>query len=79
MSGIITYQCPNCGGPLKFNPKLQKYACEYCLSEFTEGEAKEKEAEKKEAERVARETKESQGEPVLYSCPSCGAEVVTIR
>jgi DNA-directed RNA polymerase subunit RPC12/RpoP len=77
MSGIITYQCPNCGGPLKFNPKLQKYACEYCLSEFTEGEAKEKEAEKKEAERVAREMKESQGEPVLYSCPSCGAEVVT--
>lgn len=70
MSGIITYHCPNCGGPLKFNPKLQKYACEYCLSEFIEQEAK-------EGENKSKQTGENPGEPVLYSCPSCGAEVVT--
>ena len=85
MSGIITYHCPNCGGPLKFNPKLQKYACEFCLSEFTEQEAQEeeiaKEEEKAREKRAQEEEKAEQsgreGEPVLYSCPSCGAEVVT--
>lgn len=52
MSEIISYKCPNCGGPLIFDPKKQKYACEYCLSEFTQketadGEQKEPEAGKK--------------------------------
>lgn len=68
MSGVITYHCPNCGGPLKFDPKKQNYACEFCLSEFTEEEAKDPKPEVKEGGR---------GEPLLYACPSCGAEVVT--
>ena len=35
---LITYKCPNCGGTLTFHPELQKFQCEYCLSEFTEQE-----------------------------------------
>lgn len=38
MSATITYKCPNCGGGLQFDPDKQKYACEYCLSEFTQEE-----------------------------------------
>ncbi len=37
-STVITNKCPNCGGPLLFNPKDQKFHCEYCGSTFTENE-----------------------------------------
>ncbi|MTK07809.1 MAG: TFIIB-type zinc ribbon-containing protein [Hungatella sp.] len=67
MSGIISYKCPNCGGPLKFNPQKQRYTCEYCLSEFSQ------------EEKMQEEKKESADQPetLLYTCPSCGAELVT--
>lgn len=84
----VNYKCPNCGGPLKFNPDKQMFSCEYCMSDFeeqkiqqmyAEREAKESQAEKKEAE--AQEQGEQQNaeaeEAVVYTCPSCGAEVVT--
>lgn len=64
MSGAVTYKCPNCGGGLIFDPEKQKYACEYCLSEFNESE-------------LEKPRKAEEGEPVLYTCPSCGAEIVT--
>ena len=66
---VITYQCPNCGGGLLFDPESQKYKCEYCLSLFSEGELKdlfEKEEGRREPEAM-----------VIYHCPSCGAEIVT--
>ena len=30
----ISIKCPNCGGELIFDPKSQKYKCEYCGSDF---------------------------------------------
>lgn len=33
-----TIKCPNCGGPLHFEPGIQKNKCDYCLSEFTNEE-----------------------------------------
>ena len=67
---VITYKCPNCGGDLRFHPDSQKYRCEYCLSEFDQGQLEEPAAD---AEAVNTE------EPgaVFYHCPSCGAEIVT--
>ncbi|OTN90157.1 hypothetical protein A5819_002656 [Enterococcus sp. 7E2_DIV0204] len=38
MTDTFTHKCPNCGGPLLFNPKDQKFHCEYCLSVYTEDE-----------------------------------------
>lgn len=80
----ITYKCPSCGGGLKFNPILQKYKCEYCLSDFTQ-EDLERLAPSEAADQV--ETAESadldggtdsvQQNGLLYTCPSCGAEIVT--
>lgn len=85
MSGAIIYKCPNCGGPVKYRPEKKKYACEYCLSEFDsmeeagqEGTAADEEAGREgitAKEKAARET--AGPEPVLYNCPSCGAEIVT--
>ena len=54
----VNYKCPNCGGPLKFNPDKQMFSCEYCMSDFeeqkiqqmyAEREAKQSQAEKAEA------------------------------
>ena len=37
---ITTYKCPNCGAGIHFKPALQKFHCDYCLSEYTEEEIK---------------------------------------
>ena len=34
----VAYQCPCCGAGLGFDPEKQKFACEFCLSEFDETE-----------------------------------------
>lgn len=125
---IQSYKCPNCGGGLVFDPKTQKFKCEYCLSAFTEETLKEMEEAARKAEEASKqrtgrpgtEEKADQGqaqaaaknpeaeqseqqagneqddagktvagakktadkavkdEPkmVLYTCPSCGAEIV---
>ncbi len=88
----INYKCPNCAGPLKFNPDKQMFSCEYCMSDFEEKviqqmyaeKEQKKSAEEKNEETIrakAEENKnkgaEEQEEAVVYTCPSCGAEVVT--
>lgn len=79
----ISYKCPNCGGELTFDPKNQEYKCEYCFSHFAQEEleaanpaASAKSGEKKEKGPNGSSESES-GEAVLYTCPSCGAEIVT--
>lgn len=113
---VITYKCPNCGGGLKFDPKTQKYQCEFCLSSFTQEELKElkpqegsqrevsgveadyyekpendtleglkaggKENPASEEEKGAAAASEDSGKKavgaaVVYTCPSCGANIVT--
>ena len=85
----VNYKCPNCGGPLKFNPDKQMFSCEYCMSDFeeqkiqqmyAEKEAKENQAEKQERqaqENSAQSAAEEVEDAVVYTCPSCGAEIVT--
>lgn len=88
----VNYKCPNCGGPLQFNPDKQKFSCEYCMSDFDEKTIQdlyaEKEAQqsradrdeqraKEKAEKAAEQGEEVQEDAVVYTCPSCGAEVVT--
>ena len=35
---LVSYKCPNCGGSVVFDPKKQKFCCEFCMSEFTKEE-----------------------------------------
>ncbi len=35
---VLTYKCPNCGGPLHWDGNKGKFSCEYCGSGFTETE-----------------------------------------
>lgn len=71
-----TWKCPNCGGGLQFDPASQKFECEYCLSEFTKEQLEELPPDLGE-EQAGFEEEETGKSPVLYMCPSCGAEIVT--
>ncbi len=89
----MNYKCPNCDGPLTFNPDKQLFTCDYCLGEFSPAQvqqinaAKEqretgderevKRAEEEKQKAKAQGVEDSDEYPVSYSCPSCGAEVVT--
>ena len=79
----ITYKCPNCDGGLVFDPESGTYACEYCLSKFTQEElmAESQSAEAEQSEKTVgeewAETEKSQESAVVYHCPSCGAEIMT--
>ncbi len=89
----LNYKCPHCGGPLQFNPENQKFTCEYCFSSFTDTEVQQMYSEREQQQtRDEREVEQAeqkkaqaaqQGEdygddyPVSYSCPSCGAEIIT--
>lgn len=83
---VITYKCPNCGGHLSFDPETQKSKCDFCDSTFTEAElqaANSTAVHSEDAKTVNEdagdytETSENEGTSLLYTCPSCGAEIVT--
>ncbi len=79
----ITFKCPNCGGGLQFDPASQKYKCEYCLSVFTQEELEKLQPDGAgdqsvpEAETGAQPGRPNGAGAVIYTCPSCGAEIVT--
>ena len=65
-----------------FDPESGKYTCEYCRSIFTQTELDEQtenktqnDAQEAKAEEVHNEN--ADGEAVVYTCPSCGATIVT--
>ena len=71
----VAYQCPCCGAGLGFDPEKQKFACEFCLSEFDEAEL----AGAGAAEAAQKQTEEGEAyceQMNLFTCPNCGAEVV---
>lgn len=77
---VVSYKCPNCGGELIFNPNTQKHKCEYCFSDFSQEELEQLKPEESKEETIENyeEEAETEGkEAVYYSCPSCGAEIVT--
>lgn len=78
---LIQYKCPNCGGPLKFDPKSGMHTCEYCRSRFTEKEVEEKTNIQKQAGDSAGPASvtsdASLEDSKVYTCPSCGATIVT--
>ncbi|MCI8658805.1 MAG: TFIIB-type zinc ribbon-containing protein [Lachnospiraceae bacterium] len=75
MAAII-FKCPNCGGDLRFEPEKQTFQCEYCLSEFSEEQMNQSAFGQKD-ETGQPEKEMSPEESVgVYSCPSCGAQIV---
>lgn len=73
MGGTV-YKCPSCGAYLNFDPESQQWKCPFCDSQFQEKELLEREKQEEENEKTARA---SQGEQMVYHCPSCGSEIMT--
>ncbi len=69
------YQCPACGAGLSFHAEKQTFFCEFCLSQFSEGDlaATDAHAKAQQAEAQGEEFCEQMQE---YQCPSCGAQIV---
>ncbi len=81
---LLEYKCPNCGGAINFDAGIQKMKCPYCDAEFEmealeaydevlKGDGKD-ELNWKEPQREWEEG-ERDGLSV-YSCNSCGGEIV---
>ncbi len=73
----ITYKCPHCDAGLIYDPKIEKFACEFCGADFTEEELKSSNGGK-EGAVDSNETHEdaATSENTLYHCESCGAEII---
>ncbi|MCI8465963.1 MAG: hypothetical protein HFI63_08920 [Lachnospiraceae bacterium] len=39
---VITYKCPSCGAPMRFDPESQKLSCEHCQTELSVKEYEER-------------------------------------
>ncbi len=80
---VVSYKCPNCGGDLGFDPESQKLKCEYCFSNFSEQELEVLTTEKSYSEpgeefiEDGNDATAEKGTTMLYTCPSCGAQIVT--
>lgn len=83
---VVSYKCPNCGGDLGFDPESQKLKCDYCLSTFDKEEIETLTSQHTydtPGQEIIEDDSDSayyQTEPGaarLYTCPSCGAQIVT--
>ncbi|MBE6687836.1 MAG: hypothetical protein E7588_01005 [Ruminococcaceae bacterium] len=82
-SEIKTYKCPCCSHPLKFDSEKQTLSCEACDNSYTAEQMQDYEDFEKisDANEFRWEDK-SEHDTVdtenmcVYSCPSCGAEII---
>ncbi len=88
----VSYKCPNCGGPLAYQPGMGgKIKCEYCETEFSvealdklfaqsremAAAASEAQEQKWGAEKAGSQWDEQEAQSLkTMSCPSCGAEIL---
>jgi len=78
---VLGYKCPSCAGTLLFESESQQMKCPFCDSEFDVKElgciedpgTLDPDVFKMDSHELAPE--ESEG-MVVYSCPSCGGEIV---
>lgn len=77
---VLSYKCPNCGGGMIFNPESQNYSCEFCLSDFSQAELEALDpasAKEDTPHEQAYSQAQDLGNALIYTCPSCGAEIAT--
>ena len=85
------YQCPSCTGPLHYDGTTGRLQCDYCGSSFDPAEIEKLYAEKEQQAASQPETGSDTGEwqssadedwgtdadkMRVYSCPSCGAQLI---
>jgi DNA-directed RNA polymerase subunit RPC12/RpoP len=77
---VFTYKCPSCAGPVRYTPDNGKFTCGQCGNVYEESYLTTLDNgaydEVKQADG-AEYGKAEEGAQLVYSCPSCGAEIVT--
>lgn len=74
---VLDNKCPGCGAKITFNPKIQKWDCEYCGSEFSLEEMKKyKNASSDAANKVNSKVHKKLEMMDIYHCENCGAEIM---
>ncbi len=75
---VLDNKCPACGAKITFNPKNQKWDCEYCGSKFSLEEMKKyQNASSEESNTQKKKKKQKKLEDLdVYTCKNCGAEVM---
>ena len=85
MEDVLNYKCPNCSAGLKFDSKKQKMTCEYCGKSYSleeleqiaqQNEAVEEDKTGDHWEGFDPEQWQADSNMGVWTCPSCGAEVV---
>lgn len=71
-------RCPACKASIKFNPKLGKWKCDYCGSEFTieEMQKHNDNASTEKKNKKDAKVEDDNVQYVEYHCESCGAEII---
>ena len=75
---VLEYKCPSCGGTLLFDSTAQKMKCPYCdsaydVKDLSDSGQPQPDIFKIESKELNPEEREGM---TVYSCPSCGGEIV---
>ena len=71
----LDHKCPSCGGKCVFEPKIGKWKCEYCKSEF-DLDTLQKHNNASSEENNKETDKDVDTSYVEYHCKNCGAKIV---
>ena len=81
MERLVTFKCPNCGSPLRYDAEKARFLCDYCGSDFDFETVKNADVNADAGfdwgNYQANVSQENLEGTVSYVCQSCGAEVVT--
>ncbi len=69
-------KCPACGAKIEFNPKNQKWDCEYCGSKFTLEEMKKYDNASSDKANDNKSQEKKLSNLDIYTCKNCGAEIM---
>ena len=80
MSELVSFKCPSCGAPLRYDAEKQSFLCDYCGNTFDFDTVKNADVNADTpfdwGNYQANVSEEELDGTVSYICKSCGAEVV---
>lgn len=71
---VLDHECPSCGANIPFNPITQRWDCKYCGASYNLEDFEKYDNEIKKEDEKNKNIDVDMNE---YSCPNCGAKVVT--
>lgn len=77
MKDLTEFQCPSCGGKMEFDAATQKLKCPYCDTILSIEEYNALHPQEQPQATQNEWSKEEIGNLVVYTCQSCGGEIMT--